>query len=222
MNNYKESLNLITDYLAALIRDGKIDAISINAEQMGEAIANLRCGEISDVKGLIWDALVYSQNEPGTAQDVTERIVDAIRPYLRTTEPVSKGDGDKTSPTEQPVELIEKLESLKWGEESEAGKGANAMLQSVLSVVHQHSTKRELVAPPPEMGVRMQDIRVGMKLKSLYGGPEVTVTELTEKGFTYKHPPYHLGSRIGQTEGGEHYGYNGYSHYTEIEDGATK
>ncbi len=80
-----------------------------------------------------------------------------------------------------------------------------------------YSPKREIVAPPPEMGMKMADVRVGMKMKSLYGGPEITVTKLTDKGFKYSHPPYHLGARIWQTTGGEHYGYNGYSHYTEIE-----
>lgn len=83
------------------------------------------------------------------------------------------------------------------------------------------ATERESVSPPHGMGMRMQDIRVGMKMKSLYGGPEITVTELTKKGFKYSHPPYHLGARIGQTVGGEHYGHNGYSHYTQIEDGGS-
>jgi hypothetical protein len=78
------------------------------------------------------------------------------------------------------------------------------------------SPEREISSPPLEMGMKMKDVRVGMRMKSLYGGPVITVTELTEKGFKYSHPPYHLGARIGQTIGGEHYGYNGYSHYTEV------
>jgi len=79
--------------------------------------------------------------------------------------------------------------------------------------------ERELSEPPKEMGMRMQDIKVGMVLRSIYGGLDVTVTEMTEKGFKYEHPRYIAGARIGYTDGGEHYGYNGYSHYTEIEVG---
>ena len=82
---------------------------------------------------------------------------------------------------------------------------------------HSHKPEREVSCPPPEMGMHMEDVRVGMKMKSLYGGPVITVTELTDRGFRYSHPAYHLGTRIGQTTGGEHYGHNGYSHYTQLE-----
>lgn len=109
-------------------------------------------------------------------------------------------------------------------------------LHEMIYDIHQHRTDRplndymaDIVAlfwqpmresrtPPPDMGMRMADVRVGMKLKSLYGGPIITVSELTEKGFKYTHPPYHLGARIGQTSGGEHFGCNGYSHYTRPGD----
>ena len=72
-------------------------------------------------------------------------------------------------------------------------------LEAVLTLTpYMREPKRELASPPAEMGMLMSKVRVGMKLKSLYGGPEITVTELTDKGFKYKHPPYHLGARIGQ------------------------
>lgn len=50
-------------------------------------------------------------------------------------------------------------------------------------------------------------VRVKRNLYSIQGplnGP-VIITELTERGFKYKHEPVNLGSRIGITSGGETY-----------------
>jgi hypothetical protein len=68
--------------------------------------------------------------------------------------------------------------------------------------------------------MKMADVRVGMKLRSKYSSLRqqiIMVTELTEKGFRYVRPRWHLGSRIGWTEGGEHYGFNGESMYEPVE-----
>lgn len=100
---------------------------------------------------------------------------------------------------------------------AEAAKVAWEGIVELVESMAKIQGEREIACPPPEMGMKMEDVRVGMRMKSLYGGPVITVTEMTEKGFKYSHPPYHLSGWIGHTTGGEHYGHNGSSHYTETE-----
>jgi hypothetical protein len=64
----------------------------------------------------------------------------------------------------------------------------------------------------------MSDIKVGMRLKPVLGDyPEIIVTELTPKGFRYMHEPVRISPRIGVTEGGEHFGYDGEALYEPVE-----
>jgi len=72
-----------------------------------------------------------------------------------------------------------------------------------------------------DRGLPMSAIRVGMKLRQVDNShfPVITVTALTENGFTYKHERYFW--RPGEwSDCGECYGAAGYSYYKEIEDGA--
>ena len=67
--------------------------------------------------------------------------------------------------------------------------------------------------------MRMVDVRVGMQLRPSVSShyPDVTVTELTADGFKYRHEPFLISPRIGVTEGGEHFGFNGEALYEPIE-----
>lgn len=67
-------------------------------------------------------------------------------------------------------------------------------------------------------GLPMAEIKVGMRLRHLpyitSSEPEITVTEITERGFKYKFDtPWHLGARIGTATEGEHYGHGAFSLY---------
>ncbi len=70
--------------------------------------------------------------------------------------------------------------------------------------------------------MKMQDIQIGMKLKSpLAHSMEgvITVTELTSNGFKYDiEAPYSLGARYGVVlkSGHEHFGINGESFYEPL------
>lgn len=58
----------------------------------------------------------------------------------------------------------------------------------------------------------MCDVKVGMRLLDprTPHQSEMTVTAITEHGFTYKlDTPYSLGTRHGVTTGGEHFGSDG-------------
>ena len=125
------------------------------------------------------------------------------------------GEIRRLKQNQQPV-ACRKAYDIWWLEQATSQEEPPSRLES-FEAGWNARPERKIVAPPPGMGMRMEDVRVGMRMKSLYGGPEITVDELTDKGFKYSHPPYHLGARIGQTTGGEHYGYKGYSHYTEVE-----
>jgi hypothetical protein len=75
-----------------------------------------------------------------------------------------------------------------------------------------------LPATNNEGAMKMSDVKVGMRLRSSLSDvyPDILVTELTERGFKYSHPPFLLGTRIGVTEGGEHYGVDGSALYEQV------
>lgn len=71
--------------------------------------------------------------------------------------------------------------------------------------------------------MRLEDVKVGMRLKSIFNGREVTVTELTEKGFKYSYDQVvSLIPRRGLSlakDGHEHYVINGEVLYEPVLDG---
>lgn len=67
----------------------------------------------------------------------------------------------------------------------------------------------------PERGIKMSDVKTGMILRPVGGGlpRQITVTEITDKGFLYEHEPLNIHPFMGTMTGGEHYGIEGYALY---------
>ena len=58
--------------------------------------------------------------------------------------------------------------------------------------------------------MRMSDVKVGDRIKMFGATREITVTELTERGFRYTvDEPYCLAPFLGMHDGGEHFGVDG-------------
>lgn len=66
--------------------------------------------------------------------------------------------------------------------------------------------------------MKMTDVKAGMRLRSTLPGfyPDITVTELTERGFRYEHEPFLLSPTLGVASGGEHYGLDGAALYEPV------
>lgn len=66
--------------------------------------------------------------------------------------------------------------------------------------------------------MKMSAIRPGMRLRSTLDGAiqEVTVTELTDRGFTYTCEPFCIHPLLGTISSGEHYGVDGEAMFEEI------
>jgi len=70
--------------------------------------------------------------------------------------------------------------------------------------------------------MKMSDVKVGMRLRSTLSSfePEVTVTELTERGFKYRFDaPRPVNPRLGMIfaeDGHLHFGFNGEAFYEPV------
>lgn len=78
------------------------------------------------------------------------------------------------------------------------------------------------VGPSEGRGIKMSDVRVGMKLRPLpsAGPPEITVTKTDGLTFEYEHAEWNWGPRFGTSTTGKHYGHNGYALYELIPETA--
>ena len=81
--------------------------------------------------------------------------------------------------------------------------------------LYRSTTKREVSSDWEKIrGIHMSEVKVGMKLACTTSGREVTVTEITDKGFKYSCEPYYMRGPTfsGMCESGECYGAQGYAY----------